>query len=121
MHYCDFCGKKINYGAKYCRHCGLSLTHNINDTQPLPVINDTVLVTSNNPKKAVNFNHNIWSRQIQKLRVRRYAILFYLASFITTIGLIYVLVTFKTVYEYQLLTAVSGFLLVVYFWRNAIR
>ncbi|NLP42737.1 MAG: hypothetical protein GX348_11260 [Veillonellaceae bacterium] len=93
----------------------------MNDTQPLPVINDTVLVTAKNHKRTPNFNHNIWSRQIQKLRVKRYAILSYLASFITTVGLIYVLVTFKTVDEYQLLTAASGFLLVVYFWRNAVK
>jgi hypothetical protein len=105
--------------AKYCRYCGHLLSDKFSNTQPLPIVTDSVLVTSTQPKKHFNFYHNALCRQIQRLRIKKYAVVFYLASILTTIGLIYVLATFKSVDEYQLLTGAIGFLLVLYFWRSA--
>ncbi|MDD4599990.1 MAG: hypothetical protein PHQ46_02860 [Negativicutes bacterium] len=105
--------------AKYCRHCGNLLQNKFNDTQPIPIVSESMLITSNQSKKAYKNYQNVWSRQIRRLSIKKYAVAFYLASIITTIGLIYVLATFKSVDEYQLLTGAWGFLLVMYFWRSA--
>lgn len=118
MHYCDFCGKQLYTSAKYCRYCGRLLPDKINDTQPLPIINDTILI-NNQTRKYFSCSDNFWLRQIRKLKLKKYALFSYLAALITTVGLIYVLATFKTVDEYQLLTGAVGILLILYFWRSA--
>lgn len=119
MHYCDFCGKKVLGDSKYCRYCGNRLEDKFSDTQPLPVIREPIIGVPAPNKGYFSSNSNIFMKHIREFRIKKYAVLSYLASFITTVGLIYVLATFKTVDEYQLLTATVGFLLVLYFWRSA--
>lgn len=117
MYYCESCGKKVNAGAKFCRYCGHLLGDKLGDTQPLPAITGQILVTSNQPKKFLNFKN--LAKQLQKLKIKKYTVLSYLTAFITAVCLIYVLVTFKTVDEYQMLTGTLGLLLILYFWHSA--
>ncbi len=115
MHYCDFCGKQVPIHAQYCRYCGRKLGDWLGDTQPLPVIADTVEDTVNRAPK----RYLLFLQSLQKYRPKLYPIFYYLSSLTTVAVLIYVLVTFKTIDDYQILTSALGFLLSVYFWRSA--
>lgn len=115
MHYCDFCGKRVSIHAQYCRYCGRQLTARLGDTQPLPVIADADCAMAKRASRPYRFLGKI----LPPYRLKLYPVCYYLLSLTTVAVLIYVLVTFKTIDDYQMLTAALGILLSVYFWRSA--
>lgn len=119
MYYCDFCGKKISLNAQYCRYCGSQVRICFEDTQPIPVIDDSLITTPVQKKSYINSCYNSLSKQTRKFRIRKHAIFSYLASLLTAVALIYVLINFKTVDEYRYLTGALGLLLAIYFYRSA--
>lgn len=126
MRYCDYCGKTIPYNTKYCRHCGKTLRDNIlDDTAPFKAITDQTLLISKKspsalvrkPGKLANISHlgNRISQPVIALW-NKSNILSRLLAFLFTCTLIYIVVTFKTVEEYQILFSVVTFIVVVYLW-----
>ncbi len=115
--YCDFCGKRLSYNAKYCRHCGRQLKDPLGDTLPLPVINDAMLYS---PKQqtvnVVPWYKSIIPRKPFKKRSKVWQILYDLFSIAVFAALLYVFVTFKTIKEYQTLTALWSVGLAVFIW-----
>lgn len=118
MHYCDSCGKKNSINAQYCRYCGRYLRITFEDTQPLPIINDSVKIMPAQKKGSIN-SCSALSNKTRMFRIRKHAIFSYLASFAIVAILIYVLINFKTIDEYRYLTGALGFSLAIYFYRNA--
>jgi uncharacterized membrane protein YvbJ len=114
--YCDFCGMKLSYNAKYCRHCGHSLSGTLENTQPLPVIDENMLYDI----KQENRSYTPWYKSILKKPVRKRSkigLIFHdLFLLSVIIGLLYIFITFKTVEEYQSLTGLWGILLLIYIW-----
>jgi hypothetical protein len=115
--YCDFCGKNLPYNVKYCRHCGRHLKDRSGDTRPIPVIDETILCSMkqqttaktpwykfNSSPKALHYRPKVW-----RIVVRLY-------SFAIITALVYILTTFKTIQEYQILTGIWGSLLAIYIW-----
>jgi uncharacterized membrane protein YvbJ len=115
MRYCDFCGEHVSDNARYCRHCGRTLEGRLEDTQPFPAV---FASSADMTKGAVKFNFPFW-KNAKAYRTRLYPLCYYLSSVAILVALIYVLVTFKTLDDYQLLTAAIGVLLAGYFWRKA--
>jgi predicted amidophosphoribosyltransferase len=113
--YCDFCGQKILYNAKYCRSCGHELRDSAEDTQPVPVISETML------HSGLHHTHIPWYKTILpgKLLINRNhfrKVLYDTAAFVLITALLYILVTFKTVWDYQVLTVMWGSVLLCYIW-----
>lgn len=119
--YCDFCGKILVTNVKYCRHCGRRLRDRLEDTRPLPVITDTMLSMASSKRQTAtafswpnlpllrrpSFNKEQLGKKLQAT-----------VSFAVIVVLLYVMLTFKTVEEYQILTAIGVGLLTVYTWRK---
>ena len=120
--YCDFCGKALSANAKYCRHCGRRLRDRLEDTRPLPVIDESIPNLSSIKRQVVSSLQ--WSnlplpRMASINKTQMLKIMYGIFSFTTIAVLIYVLMTFKTVEEYQILTAISASLLTIYTWRKS--
>jgi predicted amidophosphoribosyltransferase len=118
--FCDFCGNKLANDAKYCRRCGGQQRDKLGDTQPLPVIDEATLSRTklqtfySEPGKNSNFKQKT-SQERSKIGRIMYNLLC-LAIFVLVI---YILMTFKTIREYQILTGILGSLLVVYIrWKR---
>lgn len=117
--YCDFCGKKLYSNVNYCRHCGQLLKDNLEDTQPLPVIDDTILKMAK--QKAVlplPWPNCLTKKQTWIDKFQFWKKIYALISLILFLALLYILATFKTIKEYQILTVILGGLIVIYTWRR---
>ena len=117
--YCDFCGNKFSYNVRYCSQCGRPLKDRSGDTQPIPVIDETILrntklqALGSAPWYTLNFR-----KRTPTNRSKVWRALYYLASVAIIAGLIYILAIFKTVKEYQILTSILGGLWAIYIWRQ---
>ena len=119
--YCDHCGSKLSYNAKYCRRCGQKLNDTLEDTQPLPAVNDTMLFGMNREyhSAAAPWYKSILPKKPVANRSRVGRIIYDLYFFIVLVGLLYIFTTFKTVSEYQVLTGFwGGFLLFCIWWKR---
>jgi hypothetical protein len=115
--YCDFCGKRLSYGAKYCRFCGRQLKDPLGDTLPLPVIDDVMLHSIKQEKLGfVPWHRRLLPKKPSTNRSKVWRILYDLFSLAAFAALLYILVTFKTIKEYQILTGIWGGLVAVYIW-----
>jgi predicted amidophosphoribosyltransferase len=126
MRYCDYCGRTVPYNTKYCRHCGKTLRDNkLDDTAPFSAITDEMLLISKKNSTALARKPGAWSkfsrlgRHISLLLAalwNKSNILSRLLALLFTCILIYIIVTFKTIKEYQILVSVATFTVVVYLW-----
>ena len=118
--YCDFCGNKLPYHVRYCSKCGRQLQDHSGDTQPIPIIDETILSSTNRQiLGSLPWYRGIFKKKIPNNRSKGWSVLYYLVSVAIIAGLIYVLVTFKTVKEYQMLTSVLGGLWALYIlWKR---
>lgn len=117
--YCDSCGAKLSYEAKYCRRCGRRLETDLNDTKPLPVITPTMLYNyrTEEPKRSVAYWYkSVLPRKPITHRSKVGRILYDLGWGTVLIALLYVLANFQTVKEYQQLTGLWGCLLLLKLW-----
>jgi len=115
--YCDFCGNKLSYHVRYCCKCGRPLKDHAGDTQPIPIIDETIL-RSSKPQAlgSVPWYKLIFKKKMPTNRSKVWRVVYYLASVAIIGGLLYILTIFKTVKEYQILTATWGSLLAIYIW-----
>ena len=115
--YCDFCGNKLPFNVKYCRQCGRQLKDHSGDTQPIPVIDETIL-RSSKPQVlgSLPFYKSLVTKKAPTQHPIVWTIMYYLTSVAIIAALIYVLTMFKTIKEYQVLTGVMGSLWAVYIW-----
>lgn len=114
--YCDLCGKKLSYNAKYCNYCGQQLRRPLEDTQPLPVFDDAMLLSASRHVPDTPWYKSIFPRKRLKNRSKVWRILYDLFSLAAFAALLYILTTFKTIKEYQILTGLWGGLLAIYIW-----
>ena len=101
--YCDFCGRNLSYNVKYCRYCGRHLKDGFGDTQPLPAI-DEVLLKDIEKKMTPIKGAVMWK------------VVHCFFSLVTLGMAIYIVMTFKTVKEYQILIGGIGSLAATYIW-----
>jgi len=115
--YCDFCGNKLSYNARYCRKCGRQLKDHSGDTQPIPIIDETIL-RSTKPQAlgSVPWYKLMFKKKMPTHRSKAWSVMYYLTAVAIVAGLIYVLTTFTTIKEYQRLTGIAGGLLAMYIW-----
>lgn len=115
--YCDFCGRNLFYKGKYCRYCGRQVQEYFSDTQPLPMMAE---VLSRYPKGQDNaslpwyklkFKTTATEQQKKWWRIAQRVL-----AIVIMVLLVYVVVTFKTIKEYQILMGVLGSGLVSYLW-----
>lgn len=115
--FCDFCGKKLADDSKYCRRCGGQQNGQFEDTQPLTIIDEAALSsTKQQVFRSVPWHNSIFKKQPSQDRSRVWRIMYSLISLLTLGALIYILITFKTIREYQILTGILGSLFIVYSW-----
>lgn len=120
--YCDFCGKVLSTNVKYCRHCGRRLRDKLEDTRPLPVIDESILSLSRIKRQvpsALPWSKSLLPRMTSITKAQMLRIMYGLVSFTTIVLLIYILMTFKKIEEYQILTAISASLLTIYTWQKS--
>ncbi|BBB89951.1 MAG TPA: zinc ribbon domain-containing protein [Methylomusa anaerophila] len=119
--YCGHCGKKISYNAAYCRFCGQRLKHELSDTQPMTVVD----VASISDQSVNHYGTNYLPRRSNLalnsmfLRPKLWRTVFRIIAVAVLITLTFVLVTFKSVEEYRILTAALGSILILYYWWKA--
>ncbi|MBP2662723.1 MAG: hypothetical protein H6Q71_671 [Firmicutes bacterium] len=115
--YCDFCGKQLASNVKYCRHCGRMQRNSLDDTMPVPVIGQGMLSRRQEagpiqwsklllPKKTMVNKTDIWRK------------MYGIVALGTIVVMLYILATFETIKQYQLLTTIIGCLVVIYTWRK---
>lgn len=109
--YCSFCGEKNSSRAIYCRCCGRRLSNPLEDTQPLPLVDDTLV------KQELSADSGILAPRRGKTKFKK--LICRLTALLLLSGLIYVAMTFTTVREYRTLTWVYGGITVLYFWWKA--
>jgi len=115
--YCDFCGKNLSYNVKYCRYCGRHLKDGSGDTQPLPVIDEVML--TNIKRQAITtvpWHKAIFNKKTPMQRFKMWKIITFLFSLVILVALIYIVATFKTVKEYQILIGIVWGLFAIYIW-----
>lgn len=115
--YCDFCGSKLAYNVRYCRKCGRQLKDSSGDTQPIPIIDETMLRSS----KPLAMGSGPWykvmfSKKTSTHRSKGWRFMYCLLSAAIIMGLVYVLTMFKTIKEYQTLTGIMGGCWAIYIW-----
>lgn len=118
--YCDFCGRQLSTNVKYCRHCGRMLTGRLEDTRPLPVINDALLGSAKRQAMSLAWSNLLpamGKTPLAKVRLGRK--LYELSAIATLAGLVYVLTAFKNIQQYQILTAVLGVFWAAYSWYKS--
>jgi len=115
--YCDFCGKQLASNVKYCRHCGRMLRNSLDDTMPVPVISEGMLTSRCQESSPI-----LWSNLLpKKKKIDRTQLLrkmYGVVSLATFVTMLYVLATFETIKQYQILTIIVGSLLAIYTWRK---
>jgi predicted amidophosphoribosyltransferase len=115
--FCDFCGKKLSNDSKYCRRCGRQQSDQMEDTQPIPIIDEVTFSRTNRQAFGSGSWHNLISqKKTSNDRSKVWRIMYSLVSLAMLAILIYILTTFKTIREYQILTGILGGLLVLYIW-----
>lgn len=119
--YCDYCGKTLSTNVKYCRHCGRLLRDRLEDTAPLPVVTESMLNLSTIKRQAASSLP--WSNLSLRRKIpftynkaQIYKKLYGISSFALVIALVYVIMSFKSIYEYQILTTIWASLLTIYTW-----
>lgn len=120
--YCDFCGKTLSTNVKYCRHCGRRLKDRLEDTRPLPVVDETMLTLNSIKRQAANslsWSNLALQRKIPFNKVQMQKVVYGIISFAIIVVLVYIIMTFKTLEEYQILTALWATMLTVYTWRKS--
>lgn len=118
--YCDFCGRNLAYNVQYCRYCGRHLKGCSGDTQPLPIIDEIILRDAEmKDNKKTPWYQSLFRKKVatRKSKVRR--ILQYLYSLGIFIGALYIVVTVKTIKEYQIIIGVAGSLWAAYSWWDS--
>lgn len=115
--YCDFCGKNLLYNVKYCRYCGRHVKDGFGDTQPLPVIDQLVLqnIKRQGQKPAPWYKINFSGNKLIKQPIV-WKILHCLFALVILVMVIYIVLTFKTINEYQMLIGIVGSLFAIYIW-----
>lgn len=113
--YCDSCGQKIIYNAKYCRRCGQPLRVSKDDTQPVPIISETMLRSSLR-QTPIPWYKSFLPKKPVTHRSRFCNVIYDVATFTFITVLLYILVTFKTIWDYQILTALWGGSVIAYIW-----
>ncbi len=116
--YCDFCGKRLSYNVKYCRRCGHQIKDSLDNTQPLPIIDQAMLYSVKQQTNAfvVPWYKTIFPKKPLRNRSKVWRTLYDLFSLAAFAGLVYILVTLKTIKEYQIFTGLWGGLLASYIW-----
>lgn len=115
--YCDFCGSKLSYQVRYCHKCGRQRRDTSGDTQPIPVIDDTIL-RSTKPQAlgSTPWYKLVLNRRTATQRSKVGRTMYYLASMAIIGCVVYILTIFKTVKEYQILTGCLGGFWALYIW-----
>ncbi|VBB06782.1 Hypothetical protein LUCI_2018 [Lucifera butyrica] len=111
--YCSYCGRKIIYNGVYCRYCGNRVRDRMEDTQPLPAVRDSFSGEPGPGKGLFSLNKPLAARQ--PMRHLSHS-LYLLVSVVLLLTITYVLVEFKTVQQYRILTAIVGSLTVLALW-----
>jgi hypothetical protein len=115
--YCDFCGKTLSYNVKYCRYCGRQLKGCSGDTQPLPVIDEVMLNhIQGGTINVAPWYKSIFKRKTRETRSNMWRIMHCLLSLLILVALIYIILTFTTIKQYQILIGVVGSLFASYIW-----
>ncbi len=115
--YCNFCGNKLFRNAKYCNRCGRKIEDPLNDTQPLPVINEALFHGIKQPTHRFTPWYNaIFPKKTFSNRSKARRILYDLFSLAAIVAWLYILATFKTIREYQYLAGILGGLMLIYIW-----
>lgn len=115
--YCDDCGKKSSYNAKYCRNCGRQLKDHFGDTRPLPAISEAMMhCAKRQTLGSLPWYNSIFPKKPLTNRSKVWRIVYDLFSLVVIVVLLYILATFKTIKEYQALTGLWGGLLLIYIW-----
>jgi hypothetical protein len=115
--FCDFCGKELANDSKYCRRCGGQQSGQFEDTQPLPIIDAANLSSGKRQvARSASWQNSISNKKPLHDRSKVWRIMYSLISLSTLVLLIYILITFKTIRDYQILTGIVGGLFVVYSW-----
>ncbi|WP_222427990.1 hypothetical protein [Sporomusa sp. KB1] len=81
----------------------------MDDTMPVPVINEGMLISRRqeaSPKKNMVDRTEVWRKMYGPVALATIAIM------------LYILATFETIKQYQLLTTIIGCLLAIYTWRK---
>ena len=117
--YCDFCGKQLSTNVKYCRHCGRLLIGRLEDTRPLPVIDDAFLSRTKQQVASLPWSALVPLRKTPLDKGRLWRKAYELASVTTIIAMLYVLMTFATIQQYQILTSILGVILAAHAWRRS--
>lgn len=120
--YCDFCGKQLSTNVKYCRHCGRRLIDRLEDTRPLPVIQDSMVTMNGIKRQAASlfpWSNLPLSRKFSFNKMHAQKVVYGIVSFAIVVVMIYIIMTFKTIKEYQILTAIGATLLAIYTWRKS--
>lgn len=117
--YCDFCGKQLTDNVKFCRHCGQMLRNKTDDTKPLPVVTESMLANRHMEEKFfLRWLKLPLLKKNQAGRVRLWSKICQIASCVTLIVVVFILATFTTIKEYQILTTIAGCLLAIYSWQK---
>jgi hypothetical protein len=85
------------------------LRSSLDDTMPVPVINEGMLISRRqeaSPKKNMVDRTEVWRKMYGPVALATIAIM------------LYILATFETIKQYQLLTTIIGCLLAIYTWRK---
>jgi hypothetical protein len=115
--YCDFCGKKLPYNVKYCRNCGRQLKDCSGDTQPLPVIDEVILSNA----KGHGINSAPWYKwHFNKMppvkRSTGWRIMHWFLACGILVTMVYIVTTFQTIKEYQILVGMVSAIMATYSW-----
>ncbi|MEL7633798.1 hypothetical protein [Sporomusa sphaeroides] len=120
--YCDFCGKNLAGYVKYCRHCGRRLKDRLEDTRPLPVVDERMLTLNTVKRQAahsLSWSNLALQRRFPFNKGQMQKLIYGIISFAIIVVLVYIIMTFKTLEEYQILTALWATVLTVYTWRKS--
>lgn len=116
--YCDFCGKQLAGNVKYCRYCGRMLRDRLDDTMPVPAINEEMLTSRGLGTSPPALSKLPPPKNTLIDRTQIWRIMYGVVSLATIVGMLYILATFETLKQYQILTTIIGSLLAIYTWRK---
>nr|WP_211289687.1 hypothetical protein [Sporomusa silvacetica] len=93
------------------------LRSSLDDTMPVPVISDGMLTSRRQEASPI-----LWSNLLpKKKKIDRTQLLrkmYGIVALATIVIMLYILATFETIKQYQLLTTIIGCLLSIYTWRK---
>ena len=88
---------------------------------PLPVITEAIINSNKQQAKhKLPWYHSFFKNRIKVNKPLLWRNIYGLASITTVAALIYILTTFKTLKEYQILTAIVGVLFTGYVWLKRV-